>query len=73
MHFEPVYEHCEDDTLLGILQRRYMEVNDYNLSILEDLKALAACGDVEIVLEQPQVFGINCLLPASIITWRPVK
>lgn len=43
VHFEPVYEHCQDDTLLGILQRRYMEVNDYNLSILEDLKALN-CG-----------------------------
>src|SRR5208283_5307895 len=30
VHFEPCYEHCDGRTLIGLMRRRYIEVNDYN-------------------------------------------
>jgi hypothetical protein len=73
VHFEPFYEHCNDSTLLGALQKRYIEVNDYNRNLLGVIKDAAARGLIEIVEEQPQVFGINPFLPFSIVAWRPCR
>jgi hypothetical protein len=73
VHFEPFYEHCDDSTLLGALQKRYIEVNDYNRNLLCVLKDAEARGLIDIIKEQPQVFGINPFLSFSIVAWRPCK
>ncbi len=73
LHFEPIFQHCEEQTVLGILQQRYMRANDYNLSIREELEKLANTGEIEITKEVSQVFGANCLLPASLLVWRPTS
>ena len=73
LHFEPVFQHYREQTTLGLLQRRYMEINDYNSSLLQELNRLAEDGAIEIIKEVPSVFGSNCLLPASLLVWRPVK
>jgi hypothetical protein len=71
VHFEPCHEHARPDSMLGLLLRRYIEVNDYNRNLVTLLKARAAAGDLQLQAEQPIVFGTNPLLPVSLLVWSP--
>lgn len=73
LHFEPILQHYENDAILGLLQRRYLEINDYNSSLRSELTRLADEGIIEIIREEAMAFGANCLLPASTIIWCPAK
>ena len=73
IHIEPCYEHCEGKTLLGLLRRRYIEVNDYNTNLVTILHEQRERGAIDIVEERPAVFGSNPLLAASVIAWRPLR
>lgn len=73
LHFEPMYEHCDPSRLLGLLQKRYIEANDYNRNLLSLLKRGEKHGRLNILQEKRQVFGINPLLPMSLVAWRPLK
>jgi len=73
IHIEPCYEHCEPKTLLGLLRRRYIEVNDYNTNLVTILHEQREHGVIDIVEERPAVFGSNPLLAASVIVWRPLR
>lgn len=66
-HFEPVYELYEDD-LLGLLRRRYVEMNDYNRDLLTELRDHLDL--VEIVHLQRNLWGWNPLNSTSVIQWR---
>jgi hypothetical protein len=72
IHFEPIFEHCCIETLLGSMQRRYIELNDYNHNLLSVLQNAENQGLISIVKELPQVFGSNPFLPMSIIAWIPI-
>jgi trans-aconitate methyltransferase len=67
IHFEPIYEHANPSTTLGLMRRRYIEVNGYTRDLAERIRA----ANVRVLVEQPAVFGENPLLPASIIAWAP--
>jgi len=71
VHFEPAYEHCDQKSLLGLLRRRYIQVNDYNTNLITLLHEQQGRGSIEILEERPAVVGPNPLLPASVIVWRP--
>lgn len=71
IHLEPCHEHCASDTLLGLMRRRYIEVNDYNTNLVSLAHQLAAQGRLEILSERPQLMGQNVLLPVSLLVWRP--
>jgi len=73
VHIEPCYEHCEGKTLLGLMRRRYIEVNDYNTNLVTVLHEKRDRGVIEILEERPAVFGSNPLLAASVIVWRPLR
>jgi hypothetical protein len=73
VHIEPCYEHCEGKTLLGLMRRRYIQVNDYNTNLVTVLREQSDRGAIEIVDERPAVFGSNPLLAASVIVWRPLR
>jgi hypothetical protein len=73
VHIEPCYEHCEGKTLLGLMRRRYIQVNDYNTNLVTVLREQCEFGAIEIVEERPAVFGSNPLLAASVIVWRPLE
>jgi hypothetical protein len=65
-HFEPIYEfYCE--TLLGLMRQRYVEINDYNRDLYSEIKRRR---DIRIVEVGKNVFGLNPLLPYSIIRWE---
>jgi 2-polyprenyl-3-methyl-5-hydroxy-6-metoxy-1,4-benzoquinol methylase len=70
-HFEPIFQHLKQDTTLGLLQRKYMQLNDYNTTHYDALQKLQSEGRIKIIKEEPLAFGPNCLLPASIIVWQP--
>ena len=73
VHFEPCYEHCDTQSLIGALRRRYIEMNDYNRNLIELLHKEAAAGAIRIVEERPAVIGVNPLLPISVIVWQPTE
>jgi hypothetical protein len=70
---EPCYEHCDDSTLLGLLRRRYIEVNDYNTNLVTLLRERSDAGEVKILDERKAAFGPNPLLAASVIVWEPAE
>jgi len=71
IHIEPCFEHCNTDTLIGILRRRYIEVNDYNINLVTLLHDQQSKGLIRIIEERPAVLGPNALLPVSVIVWEP--
>lgn len=72
LHFEPVFQHYRERSVLGLLQRRYLEINDYNSDLRQELERLQRAGVIEVIKEEPMIFGGNCLLPASLLVWRPI-
>ena len=71
VHIEPCYEHCAQTSLLGLLRRRYIEVNDYNRNLATLLRSEEARGKLSVVEERKAEFGMNPLLAASVIAWAP--
>jgi hypothetical protein len=72
VHFEPLYEHYDTTSLLGCMQRKYIEQNDYNRNLLSVLKEAESKGLIRIVKELPNIFGTNPFLPMSVVAWHPV-
>ncbi len=73
VHIEPVLEHCDPDTVLGLLRRRYIEANGYNRNLVTLLHEEAARGRIRLLEETRSAFGTNPLLAASVIAWAPVE
>jgi SAM-dependent methyltransferase len=65
--FEPFYELANRRSVLGLMRRRYIDLNGYNRNALGLLQGQA---DVEILSVQENVFGLNPLLSGSIVHWR---
>jgi SAM-dependent methyltransferase len=63
VHLEPSYE-LQGDSLLGMMRRRYIEVNDYNRNLVSLVRSFSA------TIEQ-DILGINPLNPTSRIEWLP--
>ena len=55
-HFEPVYE-LHDTTLIGLMRRRYAEVNDYNLDLLSQLKRRS--DHIHVIKIEANLLGLN--------------
>jgi hypothetical protein len=66
VHCEPVYE-CAGDSLLGLLRRRYTQLNDYNTDLVTELRRQPG---VSILSLRPNLFGINPLNATSVIAWE---
>lgn len=71
VHIEPVLEHCDTRTVLGLLRRRYIEANGYNRNLVTVLQEEAARGGIRLLQEKLPAFGPNPLLAASVIAWVP--
>lgn len=69
IHFEPILEHCDDDTVLGLLRRKYLKLNNYDSDLLSRLHKLQENKVIRITYESKSVFGENPLAPVSIIKW----
>jgi len=71
VHFEPCFEHCDPGTLAGLMRRRYIEVNGYNVNLVSLLRQQELAGQIQILEERPAVMGINPLLAVSVVSWAP--
>lgn len=69
VHFEPCYEHCSGNSLLDLMRRRYIEVNDYNKNLISILRNQYLAGKIRFLKEYPCVFGHHPLSVASVIVW----
>jgi len=65
LHFEPLYE-VHDGTLLGLMRRRYTEVNDYCRDLLSSVESQ---DYIRVVDLRKNVLGLNPLNPTSVIRW----
>ncbi len=70
IHFEPVYEHFDDNSLFHLLCKKYIEVEGYNRNLLTLIKRYENEGKIQILEESKVVIGANPLLPMSIIIWK---
>lgn len=70
-HVEPVVEFADNTSMRGLLTRRYVPFNHYATGIMEALRTAEAEGVLEIIATEPEFFGLNPLLPVSLIAWRP--
>ena len=66
-HLEPAYALYDDDTLLGLMRRRYIEINDYNRDLVSTLKDRK---DIEIMRLEPNIVGWNPFNSLALIEWR---
>lgn len=71
IHIEPCFEHCDRGTLSGLMRRRYIEVNGYNVNLMTLLRQQERAGLIQIIEERPAVMGINPLLAVSVLVWKP--
>jgi len=72
VHFEPIYEHkfIQQD-VLNILRIKYTKLCDYNRDLETILIRYQSRGQIEIVMNEPNIFGNNIFNPLSVIAWRP--
>ena len=73
LHFEPCLDHYPTDSLLGLMQRRYVTLNGYSTTILSALLQAQRRGVLELEQAEGPIFGTNALLPYSLLTWRPAR
>lgn len=73
VHVEPIWEHCDNNSLYGMLRKRYLEANDYNRNLRSVLKSCELQGQLQVVRECRAVEGVNPLMPASVVVWRPLS
>lgn len=71
VHFEPCYEDHAADTLIGMMRRRYAELNDYNRNLSGLLKSIEQRGRIRLLSHRREVFGVNPFNPSSIFVWQP--
>lgn len=66
-HLEPAYALYDDGSLLGLMRRRYIEINDYNRDLVSTLKHRK---DIEIMRLEPNIVGWNPFNSLALIEWR---
>ena len=70
VHFEPCYEYYDDQTLHGLMCKRYIELNGYTKNIASTIQS--ECSKIEAKFEvERNIYGSNPFLPISAIKWTP--
>lgn len=67
VHVEIVNENSSN-SVLGLMRQNYNKINDYNRDLLSQVQSY---DTIEILRNDPDVFGKNPLNPTSILTWKP--
>jgi hypothetical protein len=71
IHLEPCYEDQDQSTMIGLLRRKYTEMNDYNRNLVGLLMKYEASGKISIVRHEKNVFSDTPFNPTSILVWKP--
>lgn len=70
VHFEPCYEYFDQQSLHGLMCRRYMELNDYTRNLASVIEAGQRQEGISVRVRK-NVLGSNPFLPLSVIEWSP--
>jgi hypothetical protein len=70
VHFEPCYEHYHEDSLHGLMCRRYVELNDYTRNLAGVIEEGGRQAGLSIRTTK-NILGSNPFLPISVIEWSP--
>lgn len=70
IHFESIWEDFANDGL-GKLQRKYIELCDYNSNLRHILFDYEKDGRIDLVNHIRKSYGENCLLPTSMVARKP--
>ncbi|HEY9746958.1 MAG TPA: hypothetical protein V6C99_12155 [Oculatellaceae cyanobacterium] len=73
LHVEPHYEAYTGDTLISLMRKRYIEVNDYNRNLHTCLSAFADVGSLRILKVDSQIPSVNPMNPSTAILWQPCE
>jgi SAM-dependent methyltransferase len=65
-HFEPLHDPT-DNSLLGLMRRRYDELNDYNRDLAQELQERQ---DVRLHRLEADALGLNPLHPVGVAHWQ---
>lgn len=71
LHFESAWPTLGSSDLLSLMRKRYLQINDYNRNLWPLLGRFEKNNHIQIVAERLNLFGMNPLLPYSLIAWRP--
>lgn len=66
IHLEPAFQ-LHDKKLIGLMQKRYAEINDYNTDLISQLEKRSYISVLSI---KPDMIGVNPLNPTSVIKWQ---
>lgn len=69
LHFEPCYELYTGNTMVDLMRRRYVELNDYNRNLLSMLKQLESENKIKINELHKNIYSVNPLNPTTVISW----
>jgi hypothetical protein len=72
VHFEPCYEYFDEQSVHGLMCRRYMELNDYTRNLAAAVEAGRRSGGISVEVRK-NILGSNPFLPLSIIKWSPTS
>jgi hypothetical protein len=68
---ESLYPPETDASLLHLMVRRCIDLNDYKHDLFALLESNRAQGKLKIDFFERDVFGFNPLLPSSLAVWTP--
>jgi len=71
VHFEPCYEDRNENSLVGLMRRRYTEINDYNRNLISLLRRFETQGKLHIVEHRADLFAVSPFNSTSLLVWRP--
>lgn len=72
IHFEPCYEDQDSQSLIGLMRKKYIELNDYNRNLIDLLNDYNRRGLIEIISHKKNVFSDTPFNPTSVVVWAPV-
>jgi hypothetical protein len=68
---EPIYQMFDENTLIGLISKRYFEVNDYSIELYPVIKKLESQRLLNCVSIKKNYFAHNPLCPVSVLRLRP--
>ncbi|MGE0734875.1 MAG: hypothetical protein AB7G15_11435 [Alphaproteobacteria bacterium] len=66
IHLEPAND-LHDTSLLGLMRKRYLELNDYNRNLVSELKRRP---DIRILDIKKDIFGFHAFNSLSLVVWE---
>ena len=72
IHFEPLFEILEGDSIHSLLCQEYINQNDYTTNLYSRILSAQDEGKIKVLELNKKVIGQNPLLPISVIVWKPL-